>query len=143
MFAQFTWWDEIHYTQKLHIRANMARIIEIILNLAWIKYVSSFLPMQSQMKLASYRNLCVSCLHNLYKEIDFFYLSQIHQNTCKGRRLRGRGKKGWSYKWNKDMKKVCNLEEKVHWKWATLQPIILEWMDLQQMTTCIVLKCSP
>jgi hypothetical protein len=24
-----------------------------------------------------------------------------------------------------------------------LQPIILEWMDLQQMTTCIVLKCSP
>jgi hypothetical protein len=120
----------------------MAGIIEIILNLAWIKYISSFLPMQTQMKLASYINSSVSCLHNLSKEIKFFNLSQKHQSSCKGRRLRGRRKKGWSYRWNKDVKKVCNIEERVHWKWATLQPIILEWMDLQQVTTYIILKSS-
>jgi len=121
------WWDEVLH-KKTTLKANMAQTIEIILNLAWIKFMSNFLPMQTQMKYVSYINSNVSCLHKLSKnKIKINYLNK-HQNTCKRKRWRCKGKKVWSCKWHKDMKKVCSIEEKVHWKPMTLEPIILEWM---------------
>jgi hypothetical protein len=67
------WHDHLVYNFKLvgekktTLKANMARTIEIILNLAWIKFMSNFLPVRTQMKYVSYINSNVSCLHKLSK----------------------------------------------------------------------------